>query len=121
MAKVKHRGILLVRLFAIFALVFLSSCTSYVAPLDLNRTSNWLPFLIENKTTKEEVLNRLGTPVNQYEDGKIVTYILRENLNLQLQVGERGFRRDWNPEIYNLVLVFGPREILERYSLIGVR
>jgi hypothetical protein len=110
-----------VTLLTIIAVVCLIGCSSYIAPLDPNRTRSWLPFLIEGKTTKEEVLNRLGTPVNQYEDGSIVSYILRENLNSQLQVGETGSSRDWKPEIYNLVLVFGPTEILERYSIVHVR
>ncbi len=98
-----------------------ASCSSYVAPLESQTTRSRLPFLIEGRTTKDEVLNRLGTPFNQYEDGNISIYILRENLNSQLQVGDLGRREDWNPEIYNLVLVFGPTEILQKYSLVRVR
>jgi len=96
-------------------------CSSYVAPLEPQTTRSWLPFLIEGRTTQEEVLNRLGTPFNQYEDGNISVYILRENLNSRLQVGDLGRRDDWNSEIYNLVLVFGPTKILEKYSLVRVR
>jgi hypothetical protein len=95
-------------------------CSSYVAPLEPQTTRSWLPFLIEGRTSKEEVLNRLGTPFSEYEDGNISVYILRENLNSQLQVSDFG-RSDWNPEIYNLVLVFGPTKIVEKYSLVRVR
>lgn len=120
MATVTHRRILRVKLLAIGVVVCLAGCSSYSAPVDTNRARGLLPFLIEGKPTKEEVSNRLGPPVNQYEDGVILSYVLSENLNSQLQVGT-GFRRDRNPEIYNLVLVFGPMDILARYSLVRVR
>jgi hypothetical protein len=121
MARTTHCRILPVKLLAVIAVVCLASCSSYIAPLDPNRTRSWLPFLIEGRTTKEEVLSRLGTPVNEYEGGIIVSYILRENRNSQLQVADLVTGQDWNPEIYNLVLVFGPMEILERYSIVRVR
>lgn len=120
MARATHRRIWPVKLLAITAVVCLG-CSSYIAPLDLIRTRSWLPFLIEGRTTKEEVSNRLGTPGNEYQDGRIVSYLLRENRNSQLQVAYTGTGEDWNPEIYNLVLVFGPTEILEKYSLVRVR
>jgi hypothetical protein len=101
--------------------VTVAACSSYVAPLEPDTTRSRLPFLIEGRTTKEEILNRLGIPAKEYEGGRIVSYILRENINSQLQVADTGFRRNWNSEIYNLVVVFGPTEILERYSLVRVR
>jgi hypothetical protein len=109
-----------VRLLTVTVAVWAASCSSYTMP-EATTTRRWLPFIIEHKTTKEEVLNRLGTPVNEYENGMIVSYILRENLNSELQLGDTGFRRDWNSEIYNLVLVFGPTRTLEKYSLVRVR
>jgi hypothetical protein len=120
-ARVSHRRMLRIKLRVIAAAVCLAACSSYIAPVETNRAMGLLPFLIERTTTKEEVLNRLGTPVNEYEDGMIVSYILRKNLNSELQVGDTGFRRDWNSEIYNLVLVFGPMQTLEKYSLVRVR
>jgi hypothetical protein len=116
MARVTYRRIWPLKLLAFVGVVCLIGCSSHVAPLDPNRTRNLLPFIIEARTTKEEILIRLGTPVNQYENGRILTYILSEDPNGRLKLG---FTSD--AEVYNLVLVFGPTEILEKYSLLRVQ
>jgi hypothetical protein len=105
---------------SMIAVLAVAGC-SYITPLDPGTSGSWLPFIIEGRTTKEEALNRLGMPVNQYEEGRIITYILRQDLNGRFQVGSTGLGRSLSPEVYNLVLVFGPTEILEKYSLLRVR
>jgi hypothetical protein len=107
-------------LFLIMAFTLLG-CSQRRIPIDADVVKSRLPFLIEKRTTKEEVLARLGGPLNEYENGRIATYILRENVNSRFQVGDTGPSKTLTSEIYNLVLVFGPNGILERYSVIRVR
>ena len=108
--------LLIKRLFSIVAVLAVVAC-SYIAPVDQEKSKSWLPFIIDGRTTKEEVVTRLETPISQYENGRVVTYILYEDSNGRLEL----YSLDNNPKVYNLVLVFGPTEILEKHSLLRVK
>jgi hypothetical protein len=102
-------------------LAFTLMACSYIAPLDPETAKSRMPFLVEGKTSKEEVLTRLGDPANQYEDGRIVTYVMSEDLNSRFHVGQTGPTRSLKSAVYNLVLVFGESAVLERFSIVRVR
>jgi len=88
----------------------------------------WLSFLEDAKTTKEEVLSRLGRPSAKFEGGSILTYRLDDKYQVvPRDYGARakswGLGRPsvWKRGRYSLVLVFDPAMILQRHSLVRVR
>ena len=95
----------------------------------------WLPFLEDRKTTKEEVLLRLGTPSAQFQGERILTYRLVEDQVVGFVANEtKGLMPaprevmvgsptlSWWPRgAYNLVLVFDQRGVLQKHSLIKVK
>jgi hypothetical protein len=58
---------------AVIALL-LAACMSYVAPVKDTTTLEQFAFLQPGRTTRDEVLARLGTPSVTYEDGRIACY-----------------------------------------------
>jgi hypothetical protein len=97
--------------------------TRQVITLDKHVGSEQFKFLLNGSTSQKEVLDRLGEPANRYEDGRILTYLTREDLNERLHVtdtytgDDSGFRNVY----YNLVLVFRVDLVLDRHSLVRVR
>ena len=100
------------------AAVVTSSCSTIIEPADPRVIAERLPFLHQGQTTRQEVIDHLGDPVNEYEHGAIVTYILMEGRDGRFEV-DRGLKRA-EPPIYNLVLSFGPDEVLTRNPARGV-
>ncbi len=99
------------------------SCSQKIVTIDKRLVSEQFKFIHEGSTFQKEILNRLGEPVSQYEDGRILTYLLHENLNNRLNLVNSSIepgRRAHNV-YYNLVLVFDTDYVLERYSLVRVR
>lgn len=98
-------------------------CT-YIKPEDKHAVHERFKFLRDAHTTRSEIHNRLGEPASLYENGRIITYILREYHDGQLRLdnwehlGSPAVLR--NPT-YHLVLVFGADGVLERHSLVRVR
>src|SRR5262245_66368941 len=56
------------------ALLF-SGCST-VTQLESQNVSKRLPFIQDGKTSKEEVLKRLGEPHHRYEGGRVLTYAM---------------------------------------------
>ena len=82
-----------------------------------------LAFLQPGKTTRENVLLHLGTPMAQFEGERILTYAFNRDAQGQWQrVGRWSAngqgRFDYAPGTCSLVLVFGPDGVLLRQSLI---
>ncbi len=111
--------------------IFLISCAPYelhtLHMTDGEFQQKWLPFLEKGKTTKEEVLLKLGGPSGQFEGEKIFTYRLlideKEGLAVvsrELDPRSQAFTL-WRRAEYSLVLVFDKDHILQKYSLIQVR
>ncbi len=89
---------------------------SYVAPVDEQTLSEAFPFIRDGQTKKQEVLDRFGTPDNQYESGRIITYLAgMDERSGHWRVGRYFEAR------HALVLVFGPEDVLERHSLVRER
>ncbi|HJV22849.1 MAG TPA: hypothetical protein VJ570_09130 [Holophagaceae bacterium] len=84
-----------------------------------------LSFLQDGRTTRQEVLLRLGTPISTFEGERILTYDF-------VRMSDGGWHRvgvtatsDWRfgyvPGACSLVLVFGPEGVLQRHSLVRDR
>jgi hypothetical protein len=122
-------------------------CAAVVAPQSPQIVSQMLPFIRDGKTPREEVLNRLGEPANRYEGGRILTYEMCEDFYLKGRLRLRDSRPDYErSEVrrtnircgssyggynllgqefvlsrYNLILVFGPGDLIERHSLVFMK
>ena len=121
-----------------FLSLVLVSCAptlQQLAPAEAEQ--RWLPFLQDGKTTKEEVVLKLGTPSAQFQGERILTYRLaedrgsrfeetkgliptpREIVALAPQPGQ--LVSAWVRGTYNLVLVFDQRGVLQKHSFIKVK
>lgn len=93
--------------------ILLSACATHIAPLDAGIVREKIGFLKIGETNRQEVFDRLGVPVNIYENGLIVTYTMNE--------------KDFNPDVkysmnvYTLVLVFRPDHVLEKFSMVRLQ
>lgn len=96
--------------------IMIAGCATVVAPLEPPLVSERLPFIYDGKTSKEEVLSRLGEPDSRYEGGRILTYKMCEDISLE---GRLRFSNSCSPKRTNtLILVFGPDDLIERHSLV---
>lgn len=124
---------LLTRVCLIVTVLLVAGCAaSTVAPHDPQVVSERLPFIRDGKTSRNEVISRLGTPDYRHEGGRILAYkiwmcAMEEQLPLFLQgvpaIGSTASAeiRCRDPGKYNLVLVFGPDNLVERHSLVRVK
>ena len=81
----------------------------------------YLPFIEDGKTTREQVLLKLGVPSAQFEGGRILTYVLRLDDDDRLQVLQRHMHTStsqWRPGTYSRVVVFAADGVLARHSLV---
>jgi hypothetical protein len=84
----------------------------------------WLAFLSDGKTTREEVLLRLGTPSAQLEGERILTYAFSRNAAGAWRPATRSWGRAQEAPIFtddqisSLVLVFAADGRLVRHSLV---
>ena len=99
-----------------FLFVFLiAGCAGHIMTVDKNIQQKWLPFIEDGKTTKEEVLLKLGMPSGQFEGERIFTYQMTFSEKEGFSVaGQRMFE-------YNLVLVFKERNILQKHRLLKIK
>jgi hypothetical protein len=112
---------------AVIALL-LAACTSYVAPVKDSATLEQFAFLQQGRTTRDEVLARLGTPSVTYEDGRIASYPIYRTKSGRLTVTSAEAdsappglyaRPHGGPERpYTLILVYDGAGTLERRSLV---
>lgn len=103
-------------------MLWMVGCSS-VSTLDPMIVDERFKFIRDATTSRQEVLDRLGEPANRYEDGLILTYLIREDRDRRFRVVNPGTEDGpaFRSEIYNLVLVFGPDGRLERHSVVRVR
>lgn len=123
-------GDLNIGLFLVSALL-LAGCATVVVPLEPQLVSERLPFIRDGKTSKEEVLSRLGEPDSRYEGERILTYVMCKDISLEGRLrlsqtrttdkkGEAlpGAVRCSPERTNNLILVFGPDDLVERHSVV---
>jgi len=85
-----------------------------------------LTFLQDGKTTREEVLVRLGAPSGRFEGDRILTFPLVADSQGEWHVGSLppaapGAFRAWPSGTGSLVLVFDVDGVLARHSLVVPR
>lgn len=110
----------------LLGLVLLAGCTPPVLrqaePAEIQVA--WLAFLSDGKTTREEVLLRLGTPSAQLEGERILTYAFSRNAAGAWRPAARSWGRAQRAPIFSdgrissLVLVFAADGRLVRHSLV---
>lgn len=110
----------------LLGLVLLAGCTPPVLrqaePAELQVA--WLAFLSDGRTTREEVLLRLGTPSAQLEGERILTYAFSRSAAGAWGPAARGWGRAQQAptfsdrHIQSLVLVFAADGRLVRHSLV---
>ena len=125
-------GDLNIGLFLVSALL-LAGCST-VMQLEPQLVSERFPFIRDGKTSKEEILSRLGEPGNRYQGARILTYEMCEDFYLKGRLrlrdtrpkGEKSEMRrtavrcsPQHPN--NLILVFGPDNLVERHSVVLVK
>ena len=113
------------------SVLLLAGCATVVVPLEPQLVSERLPFIRDGKTSKQEVLSRLGDPYSRYEGEQILTYVMCEDISRD---GERrlsythimdkegeafpGAVRCSPERTNNLILVFGPDDLVARHSIV---
>ncbi|NWJ40932.1 MAG: hypothetical protein HXX12_08165 [Geothrix sp.] len=115
----RRRGLLL-------SLVLLAGCTPpllrQAQPAELR--AEWLAFLVDGRTTREEVLLRLGTPSAHLEGERILTYAFSRRASGARTREGRSLDREQKVPVFrahgmeNLVLVFAADGSLIRHSLV---
>jgi len=113
---IKHLSILL-------AVSLILNCSQHVSQVGIQDVKVCLPFIQLGVTEKQEILDRLGNPANFYEGGRIITYTVSDRLKGRQNIisCDRTISEGSGFAVYNLVLVFGANNILERHSLVRVR
>ena len=117
----KTRRQFTVTLAALFPALTLVGC----ATVPLRGRADLLDFLADGKTTREEVVLKLGQPSGRFERENIITYRLGyEPKNNGYYLVEREAQPDgwptWLRAKYSLVLVFDDKGVLRQHSLVEV-
>jgi hypothetical protein len=104
------------------------SCAPTQQIVNIETEAKWLSYLEDGKTTKEDVLLRLGLPSAQFEGERILTYRMMpsEEEGLVVVSRELDARDPWLSQWarlaeYSLVLIFDDQHVLKRHSLVRVR
>ena len=99
------------------------NCSQRIVQVNDQEFNKCLPFIRDGITSKQEILNRLGGPINSYEGGLIITYLVSDSegskqkmINCEKKISDKNIIA-----VYNLVLVFGQNNVLKRHSLVRVR
>lgn len=79
-----------------------------------------LDFLENGRTTKEDILLKLGQPSGTYEDETVLTYRIGGDEKRGFYVVESN-AQGWHDVNFSLVLIFKKNAILKRHSLVPVR
>lgn len=87
----------------LFIVVWTISCAPKRQVIDSQLEIGRFGYLQDGKTNRQEIIDRLGHPTHRFENGRIVIYPWVET------------------EIYDIVLIFGENNVLERHSVVRVR
>ncbi len=115
----------------LIAAIMIVGCSTVITQLEPQLVSERLPFIRDGKTSKEEVISRLGVPDNRYEEGRIFTYEMCGDVSLESNLHRRNSPPPdvkgeavpgafyCSPErTHTLVFVFGSDELVTRHSLV---
>ena len=104
---------LFVAMLSLFMAAFVAGCAS--APVG---QGDLLDFVQDGRTTKEDVLLKLGEPNALFENASILTYRLSQDEKGWVVLGPT---KGWGEAFVNLVLVFDAQGVLRRHSQVKVR
>lgn len=114
-------GGLLLKMWVVATALLVAGCAaSTVAPEDPQVVSEVLPYIRDGQTPRKEILRRLGEPDYRHEGGRIVAYKMWMCAGEE-QVPFSPKTRCRDHGTYNLILVFGPHNLLEQHSLVRVK
>lgn len=114
-------------LLIVVALLVPLACAHATRPADTEISRQWLGYLQDDKTTKEEVLLKLGLPTAQFEGERILTWRLMLHAGEGLVPVAREVdpldprMAQWREAEYNLILVFDERNVMQRHSLVKIK
>jgi hypothetical protein len=99
------------------ALVLLiAGCATPVQPVAGSEVATKFGFLQEGKTTRQQIIERMGAPRAEFEKDRVLTYWVFENQHGKMDVGTPPKSSDGRS--YSLVLAFDERGVLLRHSLV---
>jgi hypothetical protein len=114
-------GGLLLKVYLIVTVLLVAGCAaSTVTPADPQIVSQKLPFILDGKTPRKEILSNLGEPNYRHEGGRIFAYKMWM-CAMEEQRPMIAETRCRDQGTYNLILVFGPNNLVERHSLVRVK
>lgn len=96
------------------AALALAGCASPPPPPGQVLASEALAFLIDGKTTREDVTLRLGLPSRTFESDRIVLY----RIGWSEKRGPYALAYPTAP-VYDLVLVFDAHDVVDRHALVA--
>lgn len=114
----------LARRYVLFATIMAASCSTPIVAVDENVIAEKFKFIRVGKTSREEILGRLGTLVHSYEGDRILTFSFQEDTNGRSHIVTRPLGDSgptWRRDIHTVVLIFDAEGILEKHSLIRIR
>src|SRR6266404_9929626 len=112
--KMKRTHTILSQVFATLLALWLAGCATPIP----GASPNLLKFLQIGKTTREEVLLKLGQPSASFEHELILTYRVGEDIKQGFYVVTPKAVMPWQQVRYSLVLVFDAGGILQKQNLV---
>jgi len=91
----------------------IAGCSATIQSIGKGSARELVPFIEDGKTTRADVVAKLGNPVDTFEQGKIVTYRMRPTGDGLSVAGS--LDKDAS---YELVLSFDERNVLRRHNLL---
>ncbi len=98
-------------------LALLCGCWT-VEKLDPTLTNKYSGFLHDGKTTKQEIIDRLGQANSIYEKGKILIYDVWMEKDGRMMLQDREHKDIAAAPKYQLILIFNDNNFLEKHSLV---
>jgi hypothetical protein len=109
------------------ASIVLIGCAGQTPPAKVTEIeAQYLAFVRDGVTSREQALLQLGLPSGQFEGERIMTWRLCYNGETLFPIAAERAPDDprytmWRVPAYNLVLVFDARNLVQRHSFIEVR
>lgn len=111
-------------LFSMILLLVIYGCAPKTYSVIDQEVGTDLSFIADDTVTRKEILEHLGQPSSQYEDGRIVIYWLwKSDQGTFVAVKRYLVGHPNSPEsgYYNLVLIFTSHDVLEKHRIVFIR